>query len=276
MNHVKAKSPIAFLLLSTLVSLSSSPSLASEWQEHKSDHFIVSYHPDVPVNYVKDFTRKCEKYYDKITYKLGFNRFDFWLWDDRAKIIVYKNAKEYAQGINAPAWTGAAVHAKSKKIVTFYYPPGSSEATASGLPTKEVFFNSVLPHEMAHIIFREFIGFDTPIPLWLDEGVACSNEKDAAKKFGYYAKELFKQGKAVTVSQLNRSTYQNIPPDVFYPFAATLTIFLLEELGHRRDFVEFCRELRDGTEFSEALRKVYRVESVEELDKKFATFLSQN
>ena len=32
--------------------------------------------------------------------------------------------------------------------------------------------NSLLVHEIAHLIFRDFVGFKSDVPLWLDEGVA--------------------------------------------------------------------------------------------------------
>ena len=36
---------------------------------------------------------------------------------------------------------------------------------------------SLLPHELGHIIFREFIGLESNCPSWLDEGVAMYQEK---------------------------------------------------------------------------------------------------
>lgn len=270
----------AFILFSAvpLSAFSSDSKPKGEWTERKSDHFIIYYHPSIPKKYISELARKSEKYYDKITDRIGFNRFDFWLWENRAKILVYKNAKAYVDATASPIWTGAAVHAKKKYIATYHYAEiaGSAAGNVAGLPTKEMFLDSVLPHEMAHIIFREFIGFDTPIPLWLEEGIACANEKDGYDKFLFYARNLLREGRAVSVSKLTGMSHADNLPEVFYPMGASLVIFLLEEHGKRRDFVEFCRELRDGTEFYEAIRKVYKIKDVNELNDKFIKFLRGN
>ena len=58
----------------------------------------------------------------------------------------------------------------------------------------------------------------------------------------------------------------------FYPMAGSLVIFLLEAYG-RDDFLRFCRQLRDGDSFYQALNGVYRMKGPRELDKRFLSFL---
>jgi len=126
---------------------------------------------------------------------------------------------------------------------------------------------------MAHIVLREFIGFGTPAPLWFDEGAACANEEMSNERYIPYAKRLLAENKYIPIQSLERLTYATMDPEIFYPEAAALLVFLLEHYKGRTDFVEFCRELRDGTPFYEAMRKVYRFENAAELNAKFVEFL---
>jgi hypothetical protein len=237
------------------------------WTQYKSDHFIVYHHPGIPAPYVRRFTRRCEKYYDKITYRLGFNRFNFWLWDNRARLFVFGDKAGYISATSSPGWTDAAVHMESKRIATYYMPSKDEEANK--------FNDIILPHELTHIILREFIGFDTKVPLWFDEGAASSSEKDSDKRYIRYARQIAGQGKYIPVHRLETLDHHNMDPMIFYPLSATLVNYLLEGRGRRADFVALCRELRDGTEFYEAMRKVYKLGSSIELNDAFVKYLKK-
>ena len=123
----------------------------AQWNEYKSEHFIISYRPSISDEHVREFTRNCERYYHLITERLGFARFDFWLWEDRARVFIYKNRQDYLEHTNHPEWSQASVHSLKKSIDTYSF--------------KEDFFDSVLPHELTHIILREFIGAGSRVPL---------------------------------------------------------------------------------------------------------------
>ncbi|MBL7157554.1 MAG: hypothetical protein ISS92_05290 [Candidatus Omnitrophica bacterium] len=232
----------------------------NEWVEHKSDHFLIYYKDSISPSYIKQFTRKCEQYYDVITERLGFNRFDFWLWEDRAKIFLYSTHKEYVRDAQRPTWSGGLVHVRKKTISTFY--------------GKKDFFDTTLPHELAHIILREFIGMRTRAPLWFDEGVACVNEKDSPRKYLLRAKKLVDRDITMTVPEMEKITSSDelIIPSVFYSMAASLMIFLLEDYK-KKLFVKFCKELKEKNNFYKAMKKVYGIENAEVLNTKFLAFL---
>ncbi len=256
-----------FIMASPFYSIAQPDLSSRDWAVHKSDHFIVYHHPDIPKSYVRSFTRRCEKYYDRITYRLGFNRFNFWLWENRARLYVFGSKEDYVSSTSSPGWTDAAVHMEKKHIATYYMPSKNEEF--------DRFFDIILPHEMTHIILREFIGFDIEVPLWFDEGSACSSEKESQKRYIYYAREIARQGKYLPVNRLEALNHHNMEPAVFYPLSAALVNFLLEHEGSRADFVSLCRELRDGTAFYEAMRKVYGIGSNIELDDEFREYLSK-
>ena len=78
----------------------------------------------------------------------------------------------------------------------------------------------------------------------------------------------------MSVSQMERigRAKELVVPSVFYPTAASLIIFLLENYK-KRYFVEFCRELKEGNTFYGAMNKVYGIKGAKDLNGKFLTFM---
>jgi len=139
---------------------------ADEWNIKKSGHFIL-YYKEAPQEYISEVSRCAENYYRNIADYLGFRRFNFWTWDKRCKIYFYPNKEEYLKETNAVEWSRGRVHVLKKEITTFV--------------KDEQLLDYILPHELGHIVFREAVGFDKDLPLWLDEGVALLQEKDRDK-----------------------------------------------------------------------------------------------
>ena len=223
------------------------------WEEKRSAHFIIYYNPNIPKRYVDMVVRKSEDSYKKITDRLGFRRFNFWLWEDRAKIFIYDTIEEYQKHRGEPEWSGAAVNVRQKKIYTFFL--------------EEKFFERFLPHEIGHIIFREFIGMNNrAVPLWLDEGVACAQEEAGRLEYVATAKGLVESGMYLKIPDLMKIGKGNLAmPTMFYAESASIIIFL-EEKFRSRKFSNFCRELRDEKTVDEALEKAYRIKGVRDLN----------
>jgi len=135
---------------------------------------------------------------------------------------------------------------------------------------------SILPHEMAHIIFREFIGLNVKLPLWFDEGVACSQEKVNLSERLQFAKHLVKSKMYIPVKRLSEiSDYNLVVPKVFYSEAASLVVFLLEEYGGEK-FLDFSRRLRDDNEgWRETLSRVYRFTDIEDFQAQWQAYLKK-
>jgi len=149
---------------------------------------------------------------------------------------------------------------REKIINTFYF--------------EQNFFDVILPHELTHIVLREFVGLDAELPLWFDEGVACSNEKNSLPRYLLPAKSLVENNKYLALrdlSEVEGRTLQNAK--TFYLLAASLVIFLLEEYGNTR-FMNLCKEIRDGREFWDAIARIYNFETPEDMDIKFIEYIS--
>ncbi len=257
---VKIKLFFFFLILSlSVTAFSRAEVVSSLWQTQKSQHFIV-YYQGASSSFVDELISKAEDYYNGIVEELGFRRFDFWSWENRAKIFLYNNTDDYQKETQREGWSGGVVYV-NKRVIQTFIGQGS-------------FFDSILPHEMTHIIFREFIGKNIALPLWIDEGIACSQEKSNLASRMRLARELVSQNKYIALSEISKlsSLGDSIKPDVFYAEAASLIVFLIHEEG-QSGFLDFSRLLRDGTDWQKALFKVYHFTSLEDMEEKWKEFL---
>lgn len=233
---------------------------SSLWQTDKSQHFIINYQKVSP-GYIAEVIAKAEKYYNSIVDDLGYRRFDFWSWDNRAKIYLYNTNADYLIDSKRTNWSGACVNVSGRVIISFI--------------GQDNFFDSILPHEMAHIIFREFIGNKADLPLWIEEGVACSHEYNSLKERLRTIKELIKEGVYIDLVALSTMTdYSKIGPKVFYSEAAALINFLLKQYG-KDAFLDFSRQVRDGVKWQEAFKKSYHFENLNEFEAKWKEYFRE-
>ena len=252
-----------FFLLALFLSSSVATAETDNWQTAKSTHFIV-YYKNAPEAFIKELIDRSEGYYNKITEDLGFIRYDFWLWDKRARIYIYDDAKDYQLATGQPGWSAGLASIKEKIIRTFPYALG--------------FFETVLPHEMGHIIFREFVGLNNyAIPLWLEEGLASYQEKSKYKLCDKVVKEAIAQNKFINLSQLsNLDPYlMNSQEEVglFYSEAFSVIDFLIKEFG-KESFVLFCQNLRDKKNMEKAIASTYSFSSLRELNDAWLKYLT--
>ncbi len=231
---------------------------SSFWQTEKSQHFVIYYQASRP-EYISELSSQAEGYYNSIVDELGFRRFDFWSWDNRAKIYLYENSEEFRRDTERTSWAGAVVYVTNRTIKTFV--------------GQEGFFDSILPHELTHIIFREFVGLKTTLPLWIDEGVACSQEKSSLNARLQIARNLITQNQYIKLDKF--STVSNpdlVEPHIFYGQAASLIVFLIRGQGSDR-FQDFCRKVRDGTDWQTALFNTYHFSGFEEFEQAWKEFI---
>ena len=190
------KKYIILILTVFIISTIALGQTTDKWNTSKSTHFIV-YYKNAPEDFIEELINRSEDYYDKIADRLGFTRFNFWLWDNRAKIYIYDDANDYRISTGQPEWSIGAAIPKEKIIYTFPYAEG--------------FFEITLPHEMGHIIFREFVGFDNyAVPVWLDEGVASYQQNSKYSTAGSLVKAAAAKGTLMPLEKLAAINPQSI------------------------------------------------------------------
>lgn len=235
-----------------------------KWNEYKSAHFVI-YYKSIPLDFIKTVEGAAEDHYKEIAKGLGFRRDESWLSENRAKIYIYRDSNDYVNEAMQHQWSHGAAFAAEKAIRTF--------------PAAHGFFDSTLPHEMGHIIFREYIGLEPEVPLWFEEGVAMYQEK--AKRFGANAavKEAVENGEFIPLKQLtDMRLYNNSPAEelgLFYAESASIVYYMISELGEF-NFVRFCRALREGKGFTDALQNVYvRFRNLDDLNRAWLNYLEK-
>jgi hypothetical protein len=244
-----------FITVSFLV-VSTAYSAQREWRVKKSTHFVV-YYKNAPLDFIDKVVDAAEDYYREITFDLGFVRHDYWLWEDRAKIYIYEDPEDYQKAsIEHSQWSGGIAFYREKRINTFPWDAG--------------FFDTLLPHELGHIIFREFIGFDADVPLWLDEGVACFQEK--ARRWGSerIVRSAIDHNVFIPLNELSEITRYSLRDknvrDLFYAESASIVYFLIVKQG-KQGFVKLCKALRDGKKLDEAISYAYiKYDNLQELN----------
>lgn len=241
------------------------PAFAEEngdWKEYKNTHFVVFYQ-NAPKFFVEEVGSSAESSYRSIVSNLGFVRYKGWTYGDRVKIYIYDDANHYIQSAKTYQWSHGIASPKDRIIRTY--------------PAAHGFFDSTLPHELTHIIFREFMGFNIVLPLWFEEGVAMHQEK--AKRWGadLAVIKARQEKQFISIPELsimrlnNRSSSERVA--LLYMEGASIVSFMNTQFGAKR-FERFCHELKKGTPFEWALKNIYvRIKSYEDLNDEWIKYL---
>ncbi|MDD5130095.1 MAG: peptidase MA family metallohydrolase [Candidatus Omnitrophica bacterium] len=230
------------------------------WQVVKSTHFNVFY-KNAPQNELNALVQKAEECYDSIAEDFGFNRFDFWTWDNRAKIYLFDNQSDYQQATQSFDWSGGQVKISAKLIQSYAGAPG--------------FLQSILPHELAHIIFVEMVGLNNPaVPLWLHEGVASYREKNISSVKALLADKI-RQGGFLSLDALNKFDARSADSEtvrLFYAESYSIVKYFIMEFG-RDAFVTFCRNLRDNRNLMVALSRAYSFKDFNDFEASWKSYI---
>lgn len=235
----------------------------TDWSIFKSTHFLV-YYRAASLGFLDQLTQKAEEYYNDITEEFGFNRLNFWTWNNRAKIYIYDTQAEYQKANSRLDWSIGLVVVGNKSIQSYLVAPG--------------LLDNVLAHELAHIIFREMVGFNnSAVPLWLEEGVASFQERRSKQQFvkNYLVGKL-RANTFISLNQLSKfnliSEKDKQQVELFYLESYSLLQYLIAEFGKDK-FVSFCQYLRDQRDLSRALRFAYSFDNELEFESAWKAYI---
>ncbi len=254
---------LSFLILAMVMGCLAFSLQAQDWQELKGDHFIIYFVQDE--KFASEVLSKSEKYYRDIASDLGYQRYSsFWTWDNRAKIYIYPDKESFLAASGQQGWSEGMADYTTKSISSYAWHEGFTDA--------------LLPHEITHLIFRDYVGFKGEIPLWLDEGVAQWMEPRKREVVKAAVGELLGQGKLFSVAALLKMDVRQVQDAdlarTFYIQAMSLVEFLITEYSADQ-FISFCRQLRDGKSFEEALRFSYptSIRTVSDLEAEWRSYI---
>jgi hypothetical protein len=240
-----------------------------DWAERKSSHFFI-YYIDGDYRWAEAVLSQAEQYYAKISNQIGYGSLQqVWTWEHRVRIYIFPDQKTFQQKTGWPAWSQGGVtrqhHPEFGKIIVSF-------------KQDEQFKHGVLPHEISHLMLREFMGKELSIPLWLEEGMAQLQETDKKEKAEKLMKVLVDEGGFIPFVQLfqhdiRRDKDQNHVA-IFYTQSVSILDFLIQEFGVSQ-FQRFCRSYRDKPDVEKILLSVYAAsaESIEDLEKKWVRYI---
>jgi hypothetical protein len=235
----------------------------NSWQQMKGQEFIIYYRADVPEDFVQTTMDTAEEEFKRVTDNLGITNNQEWVLEKQVKIYIYSDKDDFVKNGGQAVWAHGVAFAQAKTIKLY--------------PDATGFFDTLLPHELGHIIFRDYIGYTATVPLWFEEGMAIYQEK--AKRLGSnkIVKDSIENGQFIPLSQLSgmrlyKDTKDHVV-DLFYTESASVVYYMITELGDR-EFYMLCNELKNNTPFQEALHKVYlRFRTIDELNQAWTGYL---
>ena len=233
-----------------------------KWQQTKGQNFII-YSREVPQDFVDTVMASAEEEFRNVTSGLGITRYQSWAWDKRAVIYIYRDNEDYVESGGQAGWSHGAALVQEKVIKTY--------------PSANGFFDSMLPHELGHIILHEFTGPYADIPLWFDEGTAMYQEKARRLGSDSEVRAAIEKGAFIPLTQLKDvRIYNGTDEDtvhLFYAEAASAVHFLITEFGDQH-FYKLCRALKDHMRFEDALSETYvHIKGLEDLNKQWLKHL---
>jgi hypothetical protein len=140
----------------------------------------------------------------------------------------------------------------------------------------ERLLDSVLPHEVTHMIFASH--FRRPLPRWADEGGATSVEHISERmKHRQMLVQFLHTGRGIAFNKM--FAMKEYPQDVMplYAQGYSLAEFLIE-IGGRRKFVDFIGDVvngKEGNDWSAAVRRHYGVADVGQLQVTWLAWVQQ-
>jgi len=183
-------------------------------------------------------------------------------FDHEVHFYVYASKEEYQKRTKQPEWSKGFTRVKSDggKLL-------SHEIRIFYTRMKDL-RRQVIPHELAHVILPNLLGYPDTRPLWIEEGCAVRQESYSRKNgLVRILLDRARRGNLISLSSLFKAKgYPSDKDDVelFYAISFTLVSRLMEEGGPER-FLRFAKLVCDGGDPLAALQELYRYRSEREL-----------
>jgi hypothetical protein len=139
--------------------------------------------------------------------------------------------------------------------------------------SQERVLDSVLPHEITHMIFAS--QFRRPLPRWADEGGATTVENISERsKYQRMLDQFLRTGRGIAFSRMFAMT--DYPHDVMplYAQGYSLAEYLIQ-IGGRRRYVEFLNDALKSNDWPGAIARNYGVTDLGQLQNTWLAWVKQ-
>ncbi|MCK5306641.1 MAG: hypothetical protein KAJ66_05845 [Candidatus Omnitrophica bacterium] len=220
---------------------------------------------------------KSERYYKRLLKKLRYGG----MLKKKCRIYIYSNHEAYIQslrsaGIKIPAWSGGC-HLP-RRHYEFGYP------VVCGFIEKRL-LTEVLPHELTHAIFAEFVYGKriiekrlSPLPLWIDEGMAVYMQERSDYK--QVVKQAVSEGGYIRLKDLfilKRYPKDEAKLKYFYAQSPSLVDFLLNKYPGGKFMSLAKKSVFSAKSDEEILTSVYygKITSISQMEKLWIKFVKE-
>lgn len=183
------------------------------------------------------------------------------------KIYLYESEEDYQRKTNKPKWSKG--YADYTEQAIYLYETENLEG-------------SVLPHELAHIFFDTYVGYQTRELQWIDEGLAMSQQ---IKYDPYQQSSLeesmaeIREGNFLPLEELaskdlsKEDDLESI--NLWYAQSLSIVTYLREEFNDSK-FKSFIRLLKNRKSLEESLEEVYNFDDLDELEEEWFNYLESH
>ncbi|MBL7133841.1 MAG: hypothetical protein ISS78_07070 [Phycisphaerae bacterium] len=174
-----------------------------------------------------------------------------------ADIYIWSDHDDYLANVaEAPEWSGGSFTITTRDGVVTRRIDLTQLDKEGNFST--VMLDRVLPHEMCHLVVKEYFG-DVTCPLFLNEGMAMLAESELENRRLIIAGSALASGRKIKLQKLLvTANREGSHEGIFYAEALSFTEFLHGSLGTRR-FKAFLKNVKDGCTVSDALQRVLYV-----------------
>jgi hypothetical protein len=168
----------------------------------------------------------------------------------------------------------AAPHLGAGGATTFQFQDGEVFGWRMSIQgSRERLLDSVLPHEITHMVFASH--FRQPLPRWADEGGATSVECAVERnKYRQMLSTFLRSGRGIAFNQM--FAMMDYPPDYMAMYAQgySLAEFLIQS-GGRQAYVKFLDDGLKSDDWSGAVERNYRSKDLGALQTTWLTWVKQ-
>ncbi|MBI4550220.1 MAG: hypothetical protein HY714_04785 [Candidatus Omnitrophica bacterium] len=219
------------------------------WFSEESRHFTAYFRDPSARAEAEDVLRAAEVFRDRLNQKWKpFRPWSFWRQGGpRCSIYLFQSKRDFLETTRRPSWSRSAAVDAEEKII----------ALSRDSPT---LMRAELPHEIAHLYFRQWLGVSGPVPVWIEEGVALAEEELPADKLDAVLESRIAQRRTIPMKELlERTRLQDLDQNsvaLFYAQSRSLVIFLTERFGPSR-FLALARLLGRKTPLTSAWQQAF-------------------
>lgn len=239
------------------------------WQTLTTDHFVI-FHRNA---YVAEKVARAAEYWYAAIIVHWTAPGTYLPWPRKCSLYLYPTREAMTAATNVPPWVPAVSHVVGRdgQLV---------DHRLSTYQTVRMLNESILPHELTHIIFPQLIGYPSDLPTWIHECAALLEEPELKRQRFREAVRIYLADRVALDAQRLLSVTGYPPEDEaqrFYAQCHAMAEYLMAN-GGRTKFLAFAREVAALKEPDRAraaarlLLETYGFKSLEAFDQAWRAF----